>query len=528
MVIDMVEESRNALQATQDEKRSSLPAVADHGPADMKLRLQYFGSVAVPSAVVLEILGAQVPGLAFAAGVGVAVAYFAGELHYVFGPGLRTVGDLLAYITGGTGGSGRTMNRLMNRDWWLGEDVVAYAGEEEDGEHQELDEWPFSPSAQTLPMRKVVRLADNLVIPAADLATKAIFIAGIRRSGKTTLGVRIAEQMSQHNLPLFVPDLEGDWLSAAATTFKQGRIFAHPSAVSRYADVKDFEPVTVDSADVAGFNILYEGAQAVLDMASYPTIDEACQVAVNIIRGLFTWTEQYEDERVPCQVYLDEAQRFLPQNLDDSIIEDRVVRQALLKVYMDIIAVGGKRGLNPVILTQRFSQVNKKIMAQSEVFFLLRQTMDNDLKRCMEYVNAGTATPEEISCFSQGEGVYIAATGEQLVTQFAQRESSGKRGATPTIDAAERYVQRRAKKETVQVAEGEKVEERPVPRQRPVMKSPDELLLERGVEAYRNGATSLDKLMAFLKITQHKARQLKPQIEEIIRQEQQVDTADDM
>ena len=527
------EESRNALQPTEDERRSSLPAVPDQqfDPADMKLKLQYFGSIAVPSAVVLEILGAQFPGIALAAGAGVAAAYFAKELHYVFEPGLRTAGNILAYMTrGDAGGSGRTMNRLMNKDWWLGQEIAPYAEADDEYEEDEDEVVDQQPSPRS---RKVVRLADNLIIPAADLAGKAIFVAGIRRSGKTTLGVRIAEQMSQYDLPLFVPDLEGDWLSAAASTFKSGRVLGHPSAVKKYVDVRDFEPVTVNNADVAGFNILDEGAQAVLDMASYPTIDEACQVVVKIIAGLFAWTEQYEDERVPCQVYLDEAQRFLPQNLDDSIIDDRLVRQALLRSYMDIIAVGGKRGLSPVILTQRFSQVNKKIMAQSEVFFLLRQTNDNDLKRCMEYVNNTTATPEEIACFAQGEGVYIAATGEQLVTQFSPRESSGKRGATPTIDAAERYAQRRSKRETVVVDEPEDdevVEARPVPHLRPV-KSADEILLERGVAAYRNGATSLDKLMAALGLsTQHQARKLKPRIEAIIQQQdqQQMDAADGM
>jgi hypothetical protein len=200
------------------------------------------------------------------------------------------------------------------------------------------------------------------------------------------------------------------------------------------------------------------------------------------------------------------------------------VRQALLKTYMDIIAVGGKRGLSPVILTQRFSQVNKKIMAQTEVYFLLRQTNDNDLKRCMEYVNTKTATPEEISSFRQGEGVYIAATGEQFVTQFLPRKSSGKRGATPTIDAAQRYAQRRAKKDAPQPEEPQETSK---PHLRP-LKTLDELLLERGVKAYREGATSLDKLMKELGITQHKARQLKPRIEEIICQEQQLDAADSL
>jgi hypothetical protein len=524
----MNNEERSRTLQRQDDRRSSLPVVRDEDMDGerLKLKLQYFGWVSVPSAILLEIMNAQLPGIGLAAAAGVAAAYFSQEIHYVLEPSLKMTGKLLGLADRGS--SGRTMNRLSSKEWWLGQDITPYAEQEQGLEDDVADAEGNSDDDDEACEdydEKMVELANDLVIPASDLAGKAIFIAGIRRSGKTTLGVRIAEQMSQYDLPLFVPDLEGDWLSAAATTFKYGRILAHPSAEKRYADVKDFRGTTIENADVEGFNILDEGVQAVLDMASYETVEEACQVVVNIIKGLFSWTEQHEDERVPCQVYLDEAQRFLPQNLEDSIIEDKTVKRALLKMYMNIIGVGGKRGLSPVILTQRFAQVNNKIMAQSEVFFLLRQTNDNDLKRCMEYVSSSTATPEEISRFSQGEGVYVAATGEEIVTRFLPRKSSGKRGATPTIDAAARYAQRRAKRAMAPAEDEDEPQARPKTHLRP-LKSPDELLLEKGVQVYKSGATSLDKLMAALNITQHKARQLKPRIEEIIHQEQPLDAAD--
>ncbi len=511
----------NEIQETGRQEHSSLPALH---PVEATLRLRYFAYGAVPSTILLDYMSQGQFGASIALGavLGGAAAYFAPEIHKTFQPALHTVGQVWAYLN--RNNSGRARHRLADMHWWLtGEQTLQYAEEEEES----FLDADAALEEEELADGKLIDLAADLKIPATDIAGKAIFIAGIRRSGKTTLGVRIAEQMSQYDLPLFVPDLEGDWLSAAATTFKCGRILAHPSAAKLYADVEDFVAVTVESAELTGFNILDEGAQAVLDMASYPSIDEACQVAVKIIRGLFVWTEHYADERVPCQVYLDEAQRFLPQSLDNSIIEDKLVRQALLKAYMDIIAIGGKRGLSPVILTQRFSQVNKKIMAQSEVFFLLRQTNDNDLKRCMEYVNNITATPEEISQFAQGEGVYIAATGEQRVTQFSPRKSNGQRGATPTVDAAERYARRRAMKTVPVAQDDDELQGKPLSRLRS-LKSPDEILLERGVQAYRDGATSLDKLMAILGITQHKARQLRPRIEEIVRQEQEREDEDDL
>src|SRR5215469_3202889 len=106
---------------------------------------------------------------------------------------------------------------------------------------------------------------------------------------------------------------------------------------------------------------------------------------------------------------------------------------------MDILAIGGKRGIAPIILTQRLAQVNKKIMAQSEVLFLMRQTMDNDLARCMEYVKRSTATEELIAQFQPGQGIYIGVDGTQVLTQFHPRQSSGARSHTPRAATALRY-----------------------------------------------------------------------------------------
>jgi hypothetical protein len=118
-----------------------------------------------------------------------------------------------------------------------------------------------------------------------------------------------------------------------------------------------------------------------------------------------------------------------------------VLRAELLRAYMDILAIGGKRGVAPVILTQRLAQVNKKIMAQSEVLFLMKQTMDNDLARCMEYVKRSTATEEMIARLWPGQGIYIGADGTQRLTQFHKRQSSGARSHTPRAAVALRYAQ---------------------------------------------------------------------------------------
>ncbi len=421
------------------------------------------------------------------------------------------------------GGKRRMLDRALGR----------FPGEAAEEDTVIVDETPaetwqrWRPAAWPASRDHLLDLAPDVPLPLRDLAGKAIFVCGIRRHGKTTLGARIAEQLGQHCLPLVIPDLEGDYLSLAEV-LPRAVIAGHSHAAGQYPASQFVAADSVQAAYQLGYDTLEHGYQLLLDLSSYTTLDAAIAIQINVIRGLFHWTNIHPDQRVPCHVFLDEAQRYLPQTLSESVILDRTVLGMLLKCYMDIIAIGGKRGLAPVILTQRFAQVNNKIMAQSEVFFLLRQTHDTDLDRCMEYVNREVASRKQIACFQAGQGVYIAFDGTQIVTQFTQRESSGERSATPQPEAASRYAhmplyrparEAAAAREAVPSADQsyQRVTMPPLqpvaPRDVQPARQPEPTLLERGVAAYLDGATSQPKLAAALKISAWDARKLMPEVE---------------
>jgi hypothetical protein len=183
-----------------------------------------------------------------------------------------------------------------------------------------------------------------------DLAGKAIFIAGIRRSGKTTRGARIAEELGKWYIPLLIPDLEGDLLSLVQVLPRAIIAYGKRTAAADYQECTypvHSAAITVQSAFTLGYDILDAGYQVLLDLASYASLEEAIEVQISLIRGLFCWADEHPTERTTCQVYLDEAQRYLPQSLDDSVIQDKVLRGDLSHAYMDILAIGGKRGIGP-------------------------------------------------------------------------------------------------------------------------------------------------------------------------------------
>jgi hypothetical protein len=129
---------RNELQETGRQKPSSLPATIH--PVEVKMRLVYFGTGAVPSTLLLAYMSQGQFGASGAIGVilGSAAAYFAPEIHKTIQPVLHTASHLLAYLN--RNNSGRARHRLMDTHWWMtGESRVQYA-EDEDDQADELKE----------------------------------------------------------------------------------------------------------------------------------------------------------------------------------------------------------------------------------------------------------------------------------------------------------------------------------------------------------------------------------------------------
>ncbi len=283
---------------------------------------------------------------------------------------------------------------------------------------------PMPEQTCTIPAGRLVTLGKNLQLDIDDIVGKAIFIAGIRRSGKTTLGALLAEEMGRFNIPMLIPCLKGDWLSLAGV-LPNGKI-------------ADSSTVSIENAQSVGYAIYENGYQLILDIASFDSVDTACSILAKMIEGLFEWAKKHPDDKRPCEVFLDEAQTFLPENQGDSIISDSGVLRDLSRAYMRVIAVGGSYGLSPVIMTQRIAQVSKKIIGQPELMFLLKQTMDNDIKRYRDFTTI--VSEKDIRSFPVGAGVFVGYDGSEKIVQFNKRRSDDSMSKSPRADAARKYL----------------------------------------------------------------------------------------
>jgi len=104
--------------------------------------------------------------------------------------------------------------------------------------------------------------------------------------------------------------------------------------------------------------------------------------------------------------------------------------------------MGRKRGLTPLLFTQKTGEIAKTVLAPGN-FIILKQTVHSDLSRCLDYVEKSGVfnymTEKQIMSYiaslTPGQAIVKLSTGEQKIVQFYERESIHI-SHTPTTQAA--------------------------------------------------------------------------------------------
>jgi hypothetical protein len=88
----------------------------------------------------------------------------------------------------------------------------------------------------------------------------------------------------------------------------------------------------------------------------------------------------------------------------------------------------------PSFFTQNISELHKSVMRQAGIYILMRQALDNDLDRYLEYVRSGSSerTKARIRVFEPGRAIIVLPSGEQITTTFRPHETVHT-SHTPTV-----------------------------------------------------------------------------------------------
>lgn len=269
----------------------------------------------------------------------------------------------------------------------------------------------------------VLVLADNLRIhPDVIIGNgNGIFGSGVQGSGKTGILVRILEQAAQFHVPVICFDREGDILPAVER-FPRGVIGTYSNCPS----AKD---------------VIKNGLQVIYDLSTWETMDDRGLFIAHMVNSLYKVVDGLPvSHRTPCLVVLDEAALFLPQRRGELFKED--IYKSLIHCFHNVATTGRKRGLTPVLFTQKISEINKLVLSPG-TYIMGRQTVHVDLKRYLDYIErtdlfsfmSERQICQFVSSLTPGRAIVKLANGEQHICQFYERESVHI-SHTPQVQAA--------------------------------------------------------------------------------------------
>jgi hypothetical protein len=255
-------------------------------------------------------------------------------------------------------------------------------------------------------------LAENFHPDVDLLVTEGVVTFGVKSSGKSNLCALLFEQLDRYPIPSVLFDTKGEYRNLA----------------------QDQTLLATANSCPSGHDILSKRLRVVVDLRSWDT-DEAAALAMSqLLRELFAYAGAQDDpmQRVPCPLLLDEAQYWLPQTAV-SYLSRETVRE--LRDAWHIIGTRGRSlGLIPNYFTQNISELSKSVMRQNGIYILMRQVLDNDLDRYLEYIRHTSAakTKNAIRAFAPGRAVVVLPNGEQIYVTFNQRKSEHL-SHTPTV-----------------------------------------------------------------------------------------------
>lgn len=245
-------------------------------------------------------------------------------------------------------------------------------------------------------------LAETFQPSIHSLLGMMVAIFGIRRFGKSNCLAVIIESLAPYQLPMLLCDTKDEYAGLVNRQYlPHGYMAGAPGASANVPeDVRFYYvPVDLEHAFAFGQSIMEGHLQVVLNLKSYASDDQAARVMCAIIKGINAWEEaRPNSERIPVEIALDEAHKWLPQQLSESNVSKEVQELLHQTFFSTIVRMGGSNGFGLIVASQRISELDKRCL-QSLWQFFFKQTEDIDIKR---YEVKGIPR-EEVLSLRQGE-----------------------------------------------------------------------------------------------------------------------------
>lgn len=389
-----------------------------------------------------------------------------------------------------------------------------------------------SRSDDTLPDRIIenegLYLSDTYQPGVNSVLGATLLYCGIRRAGKSNGMAATIEELARYLVPMLICDTDDEYGSLVDRRYLPRGVMAGSLSLQITAgeQLPHYIPIDLNGAFEFGQSIPEGLLQVVLNLRSFESDDEAALIICEIIAGMHAWEAgRPNSTRLPCMLFLDEANKWLPQQMGESSLSKDVQHELQKAIFGTMVRRGGKQGLGLAVSTQRISELDKRAL-QSIFKFLFMQTEQVDIERYM----ALGLDKDDILTLAQGECFIFSPQAIGFRAMFRKR-TSPHLAHTPGLNQLLAHRQRMQPLETFtnrryvtglmvpqancdaeQVMETSNVKAmlavQEAPRRGPRL-SPD---LQRALDAYNDGYTSVRDLMAALKVTKHQAHMLQREL----------------
>lgn len=230
-------------------------------------------------------------------------------------------------------------------------------------------------------MSSKLDITDDIKLPL-DLAAQAIVEVGIRGSGKTNTGRRLAEQLVKAGVPICVVDPTDAWWGMRAS--RDGRGDGYPVFIFG-GEHGDLPLEETNGKTIADF-LVKERVPVICSLrhlrknAQRRFVTELCEELYHL--------KGKPENRSPLTVFIDESPLFIPQ---------RVLGEMARTVgaVEDLIARGRNAGFGVVLISQRFATINKDVSTQAGTIICHRLTSPQDRKAIAEWIEENATIEQQ-------------------------------------------------------------------------------------------------------------------------------------
>jgi hypothetical protein len=255
-----------------------------------------------------------------------------------------------------------------------------------------------------------LNISKDLSLDLESLIGQCVAVLGIRGSGKSNTAGVIFEELLDHNYPMSIVDIEGEYF---------GLKEQYEVLVVGTGEGVEIEIDAGCAGEIAEVS-MEKNVPVVLDLSGFLS-DERTEVLKEYLSSLWNLAGRL---RRPYIIGIEEAHEFIPQG----------VKTELKELIARIALRGRKRGLGAIVVSQRSAKVDKDVLSQAGLLLLHRVVHEVDMRVYGELLPWRKSEVKEIiSALDTGDCIFV--NGDSVLPIYVRERRTFHAGFTPTLEA---------------------------------------------------------------------------------------------